>query len=89
MIDIGDDCAGFRIFRTERGGGSAQAVIQVETMAATRVANPITVVDEIDKVGMAFSTSSGSTSITTSLLPMLEQGTARHSEFCSIDCPST
>ncbi|VDC19050.1 Lon protease [Pseudogemmobacter humi] len=80
MIDVGGGSAGFRISGTEKGWGAEQPGIPVETILATRVANPIMVVDEIDKARTAYGTRSGSTSITTSLLQMLEPGTARHFE---------
>ncbi|MFN4102621.1 MAG: AAA family ATPase, partial [Pararhodobacter sp.] len=80
MIDVGGGRAGFRISGTERGWSTEQPGIPVETMLATKFANPIMVVDEIDKAGVAFGMRSGSTSITTSLLQLLEPGTARHFE---------
>lgn len=82
MIDVGGGSAGFRISGTEKGWGSEQPGLPVETILATRVANPLMVVDEIDKAGIVRSTRGTSTSITTSLLQMLEPGTARHFE-CS------
>lgn len=80
MIDIGGGSAGFRISGTEKGWGSAQPGIPVETVLATEVANPIMVVDEIDKAGTTYSTKGTSSSITTSMLQLLEHGTAKHFE---------
>lgn len=80
MIDVGGGSAGFRIAGTEKGWGTAQTGIPVETLLASRVANPIMVVDEIDKAGTTYRMSGGSSSLTTSLLQLLEPGTARHSE---------
>ena len=82
MIDVGGGSAGFRISGTEKGWGSEQPGIPVETILATHVANPIMVVDEVDKAGTLYGIKGGSTSITTSLLQMLEPGTAR-----SFECP--
>lgn len=80
MIDVGGGSAGFRIAGTEKGWGTAQAGIPVETLLASRVANPIMVVDEIDKAGTTYRMSGGSSSLTTSLLQLLEPATARHFE---------
>jgi hypothetical protein len=80
MIDVGGGSAGFRISGTEKGWGTEQPGIPVETILASRVANPIMVVDEIDKASTAFGTRGTSSSLTTSMLQMLEPGTARHFE---------
>jgi hypothetical protein len=80
MIDVGGGTAGFRIAGTEKGWGTAQAGIPVETLLASRVANPVMVVDEIDKAGTTYRMSGGSSSLTTSLLQLLEPATARHFE---------
>lgn len=80
MIDVGGGTAGFRVSGTERGWGTEQPGIPVETILAKKVANPIMIVDEIDKAGVARSTRGTSTSIVTSLLQMLEPGTAQHYE---------
>lgn len=68
MIDVGGGSAGFRISGTEKGWSSEQPGLPVETILATRVANPVMVVDEVDKAGTAYGTSGASTSLTTSLL---------------------
>lgn len=80
MIDVGGGSAGFRISGTEKGWGSAQPGIPVETLLAQRVANPIMVVDEVDKAGTTFGSRGTSSSLTTSMLQMLEPGTARRFE---------
>ncbi|MCL3883570.1 AAA family ATPase [Marivita sp. GX14005] len=80
MIDVGGGSAGFRISGTEKGWGTEQPGVPVETILARKVANPLMIVDEIDKAGIARSTRGSSTSIVTSLLQMLETGTARHFE---------
>lgn len=81
MIDVGGGSAGFRISGTEKGWGSEQPGIPVETIIATHVANPIMVVDEVDKTGTLHGIKGGSTSITTSLLRMLEPGRERSFEY--------
>ncbi|WP_226783015.1 AAA family ATPase [Oceaniglobus trochenteri] len=80
LIDVGGGSAGFRITGTEKGWGSAQAGIPVETILSTHVANPVMVVDEVDKAGTMQSTKGTSTSLTTALLPLLDPGTARRFE---------
>lgn len=80
LIDVGGGSAGFRISGTEKGWATEQPGIPVETVFASSVANPIMVVDEIDKAGSVHGTRGSSTSITTSLLQMIEPSTARHFE---------
>jgi hypothetical protein len=80
MIDVGGGSAGFRISGTEKGWGTEQPGVPVETILASGVANAIMVVDEIDKADTTFSTRGTSSSLTTSMLQMLEPSTARHFE---------
>jgi ATP-dependent Lon protease len=80
MIDVGGGSAGFRISGTEKGWGTAQPGIPVETLIAHRVANPIMIVDEVDKSGTVYSTKGTASSFTTSMLQMLEPGTAQRFE---------
>lgn len=80
LIDVGSGTAGFRITGTEKGWSSAQAGIPVETILTTHVANPVIVVDEVDKAGTMRSVSGRSTSLTTALLPLLDTGTAQRFE---------
>ena len=83
-IDVGGGSAGFRIAGLEKGWASAGAGIPVETVLAHRVANPLVVVNEVDKAGEKVgSTSGGVTSLTTSLLQLLEPETASRFE-----CPA-
>lgn len=83
-IDVGGGSAGFRISGLEKGWASAGAGIPVETVLMHRIANPVFVIDEIDKAGQKVgSTSGGVTSLTTSLLQVLEPETAARFE-----CPA-
>jgi hypothetical protein len=83
QIDVGSGSAGFRISGLERGWQSAMPGVPVESVVATGVANPVMIVDEVDKAGtFEFSGTRQSTSVTTSLLQMLEHQTATH-----FDCP--
>jgi len=79
-IDVGSGSSGFRVGGVERGWGSATPSVPVETLLATRVANPLMLVDEIDKSGVVYSDRGMSTSIATSLLEVLDPGTAAHYE---------
>jgi hypothetical protein len=76
QIDVGAGSAGFRIAGTEKGWGTASPGLPVETILRSRIANPMMIVDEIDKAGGMTSTSGAPTSIVTSLLQVLEPGTA-------------
>lgn len=76
VIDVGAGTAAFRVAGTEKGWGTAQPGLPVETMLQTHVANPLMVVDEIDKAGTIYSVSGASSSLTTALLGLLDPGTA-------------
>lgn len=82
-IDVGSGSAGFRISGLEKGWGSTAPGVPVETVIAMQVANPLFVVDEIDKAGMLKGDKSAGTSITVSLLEMLEPATA-----AKFECPA-
>lgn len=83
-IDVGGGSAAFRIAGLEKGWASAGAGIPVETVLAHRVANAVFVVNEVDKAGEKIgSTTGGVTSLTTSLLQLMEPETASRFE-----CPA-
>ena len=82
QIDVGGGTAGFRISGTEKGWGTACPGVPVETILATGTANPFLIVDEIDKSGRMFGASGNSSSLSTSLLQVLERGTA-----AAFECP--
>ena len=82
-IDVGSGSAGFRISGLEKGWGSAAPGVPVETVITTQVANPVFVVDEVDKAGMLKGDKSAGTSVTVSLLEMLEPATA-----AKFECPA-
>lgn len=82
-IDVGSGSAGFRISGLEKGWGTASSGVPVETVIATQVANPVFVVDEVDKAGMLKGEKSAGTSVTVSLLEMLEPATA-----AKFECPA-
>lgn len=74
-IEIADatvENAGFAIAGSQRGWGSAHPGRVVETVARTRVANPLFIIDEVEKAGDVTSNAGGNFSLAHALLPMLE-----------------
>lgn len=83
-IDVAGGSANFRITGLEKGWASAGAGVPIETILAHRVANPLFIVNEVDKVGEKVGSTSGSvTSLTTALLQVMEPETSRRFE-----CPA-
>ena len=79
-IDVGSGSSGFRVSGVEKGWSSATLGVPVETVLASRIANPLAIVDEIDKARTVQSSHGTSSSIVTSLLELLEPATARQFE---------
>lgn len=76
-VDVAGGSARFRVAGLERGWGSAAEGIPVEMALMHKIANPLIIVNEIDKAGEKIgSTSGGVTSLTTALLQVLEAETA-------------
>ena len=48
-----------------------------ETLLSRRIANPVIVINEVDKCGSMRGTHVADTSLTTALLPLLEPSTAK------------
>ncbi|WP_271947826.1 AAA family ATPase [Ruegeria faecimaris] len=71
-IDGGASSEGFPVAGLSRGWGGAECGRPLKTMLSTQVANPVVVIDEVDKAGTAFGTSGHSTSMHTALLGLLE-----------------
>lgn len=82
-IDVGSGAAGFRISGLEKGWNGASPGVPIETVLATKTANAMFVVDEIDKAGTLIGTKGGGTSVTVSLLELLEPATAS-----AFECPA-
>ncbi|MFN3955736.1 MAG: AAA family ATPase [Pararhodobacter sp.] len=76
-IDLGSTTEGFPIAGAERTWGSAMPGRPVRTILTHRIANPIVFVDELDKAGVAYSSSGASTSAHNALLSLVEPGTAQ------------
>lgn len=71
-IDGGAGSEGFPVAGLARGWGGAECGRPVKTMLANKIANPVVVIDEIDKAGIATGTSGHSTSLHSALLGLLE-----------------
>lgn len=72
-LDAGAASAAFAVAGVESGWGTAQAGAVVRAMHQYRSANPLIVIDEIDKVSVP----SSATSLSQALLGMIEPATAR------------
>lgn len=79
-IDVGAGSAGFRIAGVEKGWGSASPGVPIEAVLDRRAANPMLIVNEIDKIGRVSSDKGSVSDMTTALLQVLEPGTARRFE---------
>lgn len=81
QIDAGSSGGGvFVLTGAERGWGSAHAGAIVKTIIENRVANPVIIIDKLDKGGLETKTDKGSTlpGLHSVLLAMIEPETARH-----------
>jgi hypothetical protein len=80
-VDVAGGSSAFRIAGLEKGWGSAAEGIPVEMMLMNKIANPVIIVNEIDKAGEKIASMSGGvTSLTTALLQVLEPDTAKRFE---------
>ena len=77
VIEATNENASFGIVGTQRGWGSAEPGRLVQAMLLDRVANPVVVIDEVEKAGRARATSGQTFGLTEALLPLLETATAR------------
>lgn len=78
-VDAGSGGAAFSIAGLEKGWGGASVGRPIEAIARHRVANPLILVNEIDRIGGGLTSSSGSrTSMSDALLPLLDTASARH-----------
>lgn len=77
-IDAGSGSAAFSVAGIEKGWSSAGVGRPVEAIARHRVANPLVLLNEVDRIGGLVSASSGSrTSMSDALLPLLDPASAR------------
>lgn len=77
VMDAGNENASFGLVGSQRGWSSAEAGRLVRFVLRTKIANPIVVVDEIEKAGTVTSTRGHAFSLTEAMLPLLEPLSAR------------
>lgn len=76
-LDAGAGASAFRIAGVESGWSTRQIGDVVRLVCESKAANPIVIINEIDKIGRGSSSTSGTrTSMSDALLPLLEPGTA-------------
>lgn len=78
VIDATGEGSGFSVSGLQRGWSNAEAGRPLDLILRERVANPIIVVDEIEKAGSPSSTRDRSPTLVEALLPLLEPGSAQH-----------
>ncbi|UOA32924.1 Lon protease [Sulfitobacter sp. DSM 110093] len=82
IIEATGEPASFAVTGSQRGWGSAGPGKVLEGIMASQIANPVVVVDEIEKAGLSVSTKGQSYDLSQGLLPLLERLTAQ-----SWSCP--
>lgn len=76
-IDAGSGGAAFSVAGVEKGWSGSSVGRPVEAIARYRVANPLVLVNEVDRIGGLTSTSGSRTSLNDALLPLLDMASAR------------
>lgn len=76
-IEATGENASFGIVGSQRGWGGSHPGRLIETILQSRIANPVMVVDEVEKAGRATSTSGQAFGLAEALLPLLEPLTAK------------
>ncbi|MFG6581386.1 AAA family ATPase [Sulfitobacter sp. 1A13191] len=77
IIEATGEPAPFAVTGAQRGWGSASPGKVLEGIMASQIANPVIVIDEIEKAGAVQSTGGQRYSLDEGLLPLLERSTAR------------
>ena len=80
VIEIGSASSAFRIAGLERGWSSGMPGRPLETIIASRIGNPLIIVDEICKERTLKSAKGGVSSVSDALLALMERMTAREWE---------
>lgn len=75
-LDAGSSNAAFSVAGTEKGWGSAGPGRPVEEILRARVANPVVLINETDRIGVARGTNGTRTSMSDALLPLLDRSSA-------------
>jgi len=78
VIEATGEPASFSVTGSQRGWGTANPGKPLEQIMANGIANPVIVVDEIEKAGAVESQRGVRFSLTEGLLPFLERSTAAH-----------
>ncbi|WP_299846606.1 AAA family ATPase [uncultured Paracoccus sp.] len=78
VIEATGENTSFSVVGSQRGWSSAHPGRVLETALASRIGNPVIVVDEVEKAGDATSSKGQSFNLADSLLPLLEPVTARN-----------
>lgn len=78
VVEATGENASFGIVGGQRGWSGAYPGPLVETVLRTGTANPVIVVDEVEKAGRVTSTKGSAFGLAEALLPQLEPLTARH-----------
>lgn len=77
-IDAGSGTAAFQLAGIEKGWGSSEPGLLIETILRQRIANPIVIVNELCRAGSGMSSSKGArTSLSDALLALLDRGSCR------------
>ncbi|WP_288951649.1 AAA family ATPase [uncultured Paracoccus sp.] len=76
VIEATGENASFGVVGSQRGWGGSCPGRLIETMLQNRIANPVMVVDEVEKAGTAVSTKGHAFGLAEALLPLLEPLTA-------------
>lgn len=76
VIEATGENAGFGIVGSQRGWGGSCPGRLIEAMLQSRIANPLMIVDEVEKAGTAVSTKGHAFGLAEALLPLLEPLTA-------------
>ncbi|PYE80863.1 AAA family ATPase [Pseudoroseicyclus aestuarii] len=87
-IDLGVGSEAFAIAGLSRGWGSSMIGRPLETILTTGIANPVILVDEIEKGRGGWSTKGDFTSAHNALLPLLEPATAARFQCPCLDVPA-
>jgi hypothetical protein len=77
-IDAGNGTAAFQLAGVEKGWGSSEPGLIVETILRQRIANPVVIVNEVCRAGGGLRSSAGArTSLSDALLALLDRGSCR------------
>ncbi|ADO44321.1 ATP-dependent Lon protease (plasmid) [Ketogulonicigenium vulgare Y25] len=77
VIEATGENASFGVVGSQRGWGGSHPGRLIETVLQSRIANPVMVVDEVEKAGRAVSTKGQAFGLAEGLLPLLEPLTAK------------